>query len=143
MNNNYVVKDSGERQSFPSGAVRDTASGKTRPDLISPFFLDRLGHHLRKGASKYSEWNWAQGIPSSRCYESAMRHLLQFAQGETDEDHLSAAAFNIMVIVHNQEVLRRDVVMADGFDNALNDMPLFVRASDARVEATIEKEDYE
>jgi hypothetical protein len=139
----FIVKDSGERQHFNTGAVRDTATEKSRPDLISPFFLERLGHHLRKGAVKYSSWNWAKGIPNSRCYESAMRHLMQFAQGDTDEDHLSAAAFNIMAIIHNQEVAERGIVMADGFDNALNDMPIFVKREDQRVPVGIEKGDYE
>ena len=121
----FKVEDSGARQTYSTGAVRDTAENKPRPDLISPFFMERLGEHLRKGAAKYSEWNWAKGIPSSRCYESALRHLMQFAQGKVDEDHLSAAAFNIMVIIHNQEVQRRGVVMLKGSDRGLCDAPRF------------------
>ena len=68
--NSFIIKDSGNRERFATGAVRDTANDKPRPDLISPFFLMRLGEHLRKGANKYTEWNWAKGIPSSRCFES-------------------------------------------------------------------------
>lgn len=130
MYQGFKVEDSGERQSFSTGAVRDTSANKPRPDLISPFFLERLGEQLRKGAVKYAEWNWAKGIPSSRCYESAMRHLLQFAQGLTNEDHLSAAAFNIMVIIHNQEVKRRNVALCLGGDRGVCDMPKFVTLSE-------------
>lgn len=125
----FKVEDSGARQTYSTGAVRDTAENKPRPDLISPFFMERLGVHLRKGAAKYSEWNWAKGIPSSRCYESALRHLMQFAQGMTNEDHLSAAAFNIMVIIHNQEVQRRDVAMLPPDSRELCDMPRFYTPS--------------
>jgi hypothetical protein len=125
----FKVEDSGARQTYSTGAVRDTAENKPRPDLISPFFMERLGEHLRKGAAKYSEWNWAKGIPSSRCYESALRHLMQFAQGMTNEDHLSAAAFNIMVIIHNQEVQRRDVAMLPPDSRELCDMPRFYTPS--------------
>jgi hypothetical protein len=139
---NYVVKDSGKRQTFDSGAVRDTATDKPRPDLLSPFFLDRLGHHMRKGAEKYEEWNWAKGIPNSRCYESLMRHLMQFAQGDLTEDHLSAAAFNIMAIIHNQEVQRRGIeFIGKGTGRGLCDMPVFTTAKITN--NPINKEDYE
>lgn len=140
---NYIVKDSGERQQFSTGAVRDVSIDKPRPDLVSPFFLERLGHHLHKGAKKYSEWNWAKGIPNSRCYESAMRHLMQFAQGDTDEDHLAAAAFNIMVIIHNQEVAERGIVLDDAEHGGLCDMPRFEKCKGTTSRSELAKEDYE
>lgn len=121
----FKIEDSGERQEFVSGAVRDTAEGKSRPDLISPFFLERLGHHMCKGADKYDAWNWAKGIPNSRCYASAMRHMLEYAQGETNEDHLSAAAFNIMAMIHNQEVAVRNRELHIPTGESLLDFPVF------------------
>ena len=123
---NKQLKDSGEREQFSTGAVRDVANDKPRPDLISPFFLERLGEHLRKGAIKYQPWNWAKGIPSSRCYESAMRHLMRYAQGYTDEDHLAAAAFNIMAIIHNEETKCNAIVLTEPVDQ-INDMPKFIQ----------------
>lgn len=122
----FVVKDSGARQEFESGAVRDTSGDKPRPDLISPFFLERLGTHLRKGAAKYDTWNWAKGIPNSRCFESCMRHLIEYAQGMRDEDHLAAAAFNIMAIIHNEEVVRTGATLAPKVAD-LVDMPKFIQ----------------
>ena len=124
----FIVKDSGNRERFATGAVRDTANDKPRPDLISPFFMMRLGEHLRKGANKYTEWNWAKGIPSSRCFASCMRHLMQYAMGKRDEDHLSAAAFNIMAIIHNEETEgKAALVESESISSArtLNDMPKF------------------
>ena len=103
-NRDFIVDDSGGRESFYTGAVRDTSGNKPRPDLISPFVLERIGSHMRRGADKYSAWNWAKGMPSSRFYESLMRHLMKYAQGERDEDHLSAAAFNLFGLIHNEEL---------------------------------------
>ena len=94
--------DSGKRDEFKTGAVRDVQGDKARPDLISPFFLHRLGIWLAMGARKYGERNWEKGIPSSRCYASLMRHLNQYARAERDEDHLAAAAFNLMALIHNE-----------------------------------------
>lgn len=120
------IKDSGERQEFASGAVRDITGQKPRPDLISPFFMERLGQHLGQGAKKYSAWNWAKGIPNSRCYESLMRHLMQFAKGYTDEDHLAAAACNIMFMIHNEETMSQRCYLKASAD-ILVDMPIFVK----------------
>jgi hypothetical protein len=119
------IKDSGQRQEFESGAVRDITGNKPRPDLISPFFMERLGQHLGQGAKKYSAWNWAKGIPNSRCYESLMRHLVQFAKGDTDEDHLAAAACNLMFMIHNEEVGKQMRPMLGPMDGLLVDMPIF------------------
>ncbi len=119
------IKDSGARQEFASGAVRDITGQKPRPDLISPFFMERLGQHLGQGAKKYSPWNWAKGIPNSRCYESLMRHLMQFAKGDTDEDHLAAAACNLMFMIHNEEVGKQMRPMLGPMDGLLVDMPIF------------------
>lgn len=56
------------------------------------------------GAKKYSAWNWAKGMPSSEYWASLNRHVQDAAEGKTDEDHLSAIAFNVMGIIHNQEM---------------------------------------
>ena len=105
----FDVKDSGQRQQFETGAVRDTAVGKSRPDLVSQHFLNRLGAHLAKGALKYTDNNWKKGMPLSRFWASAWRHMVAVGMGKTDEDHLSAVAFNIMAIVHFQELNRHDL----------------------------------
>ena len=97
--------------------------------LISPFMLERLGAHMAKGAIKYAEWNWANGIPSSRCYESACRHMMMFAQGDRVEDHLSAAVFNLMVMIHNEEVEKRRITFTAPPKQTLVNMPLFVDKS--------------
>lgn len=104
---NRSMQDSGERQTFESGAVRDTAEGKPRPDLFSPFAMERIGFWLEAGARKYSEHNWSKGIPASRCLASLHRHLMKYMQGATDEDHLSAVATNCMFLLHFEEAVKR------------------------------------
>lgn len=94
----------GSIRQFDSGAVRDSNEGKSRPDLISPYFTDRLGYRLAFGAKKYQERNWEKGIPDAAFLESLERHLVAYKMGKTDEDHAAAIAFNIMGIIHNEEV---------------------------------------
>jgi hypothetical protein len=114
----FKMTDSGKRQTFGGGAVRDTASDKPRPDLISPFAEERQGHWLRMGADKYAERNWENGIPFSRCFASLKRHVMKYQQGMRDEDHLAAIMFNAMALIHYEEMIERGVLPPE-----LNDMP--------------------
>ncbi len=118
------MHDSGTRQEFNTGAVRDTADEKPRPDLISPFALERLGEWLRLGAIKYRERNWEAGMPISRCVASLWRHLLKYQQGEHDEDHLAAILFNAMAIIHYEEMIKRGTL-----PESLSDMPAYLRGA--------------
>jgi len=113
-----TMHDSGQRESFTTGAVRDTAENKPRPDLVSPFAMERLGEWLRLGAVKYRERNWEQGIPISRCIASLSRHLMAYQQGRRDEDHMAAIMCNAMFILHFEEMVRRG-----GLPEDLADMP--------------------
>ncbi|KKK63326.1 hypothetical protein LCGC14_2995400, partial [marine sediment metagenome] len=83
----HDLKHSNEKQEFSTGAQRDSQEDKSRPDLISCLFLDRLGTLLGKGAKYYGERNWEKGMPLSRFLGSAMRHLVQTIDGQEDEDH--------------------------------------------------------
>ena|SRR5690606_1387911 len=98
----YITKDSGKRESFESGAVRDTQEGKPRYDLIPPAPLKRVAELYARGAEKYSAHNWTRGMGTSRMLASAMRHLEQYRAGDVDEDHLAAVVFNVFGIMHFQ-----------------------------------------
>lgn len=112
------MHDSGERRKFSTGAVRDTAAGKPRPDLISPIFERMLSEWLAKGAEKYDERNWEKGISLSASYASLRRHVLDWMDGKTDEPHMVAVACNAMFIIHTEEMIRRGRLPA-----VLADMP--------------------
>jgi hypothetical protein len=100
------VKDSGERQEFQTGSVRDKQEGKGRYDLIPPYPLKRLAVHYENGARKYKERNWEKGQNTARYYESAMRHLLDYMSGDRSEDHLSAVVWNIFGLIFTEEMVR-------------------------------------
>lgn len=99
MGDDFVVKDSGERQQFESGMVRDTTEDKIDYSLVfdGPM-LERLAAHMTKGAKKYSSRNWMKAIndeEKERFRESATRHFVQWLRGDRDEDHAAAVMFNI------------------------------------------------
>lgn len=102
----FGLKDSGERRDFDTGSRRDVDTNKSRPDLISPFMLIRVGDHLAKGAKKYGERNWEKGQPVTVLIASAFRHLTLYMIGKRDEDHLAAIIFNIGAIIHFEECAR-------------------------------------
>ena len=101
--NRYAILDSGERTQFETGAVRDMHEGKGRMDLLPMSGLIELSKHCEEGAKKYGEHNVDKGIPQHSLCDSAMRHLIKYMRGDKDENHLRAAAWNIMWAL-NQEI---------------------------------------
>lgn len=91
-----MIKDSGERTQFASGAVRDMHEGKGDMASIPWEAVLRLSKHYENGAKKYQRWNFRKGIPVSSFIDSACRHLAKYQCGMDDEDHLAAAAFNVL-----------------------------------------------
>jgi hypothetical protein len=100
------MTDSGKRMVFGKGkALREPSTGKGRYDLVSPFFIDRIAKWMEKGAIKYYDRNWEKGgIPFHRFVDSGLRHLYKFLAGYGDEDHLAGVAFNIMALMHFEEL---------------------------------------
>ena len=113
--NEFVVNDSGKRQEFASGMVRDITENKLRPDLVrdGPMF-QRWIKHLTAGARKYAARNWMLAYGQEeldRFLESADRHFniwITYRQTGVNiedpnyptteplkEDHAAAVFFNI------------------------------------------------
>lgn len=101
------VLDSGQRQEFATGSVRDTREGKGRYDLISTIALRRLARHYQNGAVKYGDRNWEKGQPLSRYLDSAMRHLIALLDRQHDEDHCAAVAWNAFGFMHTAELIEQ------------------------------------
>lgn len=111
----FVTKDSGQRMDYPSGMRRDVQTGKARFDLIFPEgvpyqdqLLTRFAELLMRGAEKYGENNWqlANSEEELRRFKaSALRHMIQWHCGETDEDHATAVIFNLMAYENTKRKL--------------------------------------
>jgi hypothetical protein len=91
-----VIKDSGSRTEFPSGAKRDLHTGKGRMDLLPWAAIMEVSKHCENGSQKYGEHNVDKGIPTHSLCDSAARHLAKYLDGWTDEPHLLAAAWNLL-----------------------------------------------
>jgi hypothetical protein len=102
----WTTKDSGVRSEYSTGMVRDTQEGKARFDLLFPKgvpfgaqMLTRFAELMERGAKKYDERNWEKARTQDeldRYHSSALRHLVQWINGEIDEDHAAAVMFNIL-----------------------------------------------
>lgn len=109
----FVVKDSGAREEYESGMRRDSQEGKPRYDLLPREALTRWAAHMEKGAAKYGEHNWRKAESRKeleRFEASAFRHLVQWLDGERDEDHASAVLFNVAAAEYTRaRVLRAEM----------------------------------
>jgi hypothetical protein len=116
----FTIKDSGERQQFDSGMVRDVTEGKIDYLLVRDGpMLKRWAVHLTKGAVKYAKRNWMQANGKAeleRFKESAARHFEAWLNGERDEDHAAGVIFNI-----NGAEYVTDRIEAERFDKNVRD----------------------
>jgi len=75
---------------------------------IPPSFIIALADLMTESAKKYSRWNYAKGQPYTVPYDSLMRHLHEFMDGEdTDPEsgksHLLHIAANAMIMWTTQQ----------------------------------------
>lgn len=98
MAKKFITKDSGKRLNFQSGMVRDVDNDKPQYDLVYFPMIKRWAELMGRGAIKYGKHNWklAKGQEElERFKASALRHLIQWFEGDETEDHASAVFFNI------------------------------------------------
>jgi hypothetical protein len=100
------VNDSGKREEFATGSVRDTEDGKGCFDLIPALPLRRLAIHYQNGASKDGRKNWMRGQRLGRYLSSAERHIQDVKDCKHDEDHLSAIAWNAFAFMWTAEQIK-------------------------------------
>lgn len=111
------IRDSGQRQEFASGMVRDVTEGKVDYLLTrdGPMY-ERWAAHLTAGAQKYAKRNWMQADGEAeleRFRESALRHFEAWLRGDDDEDHAAAIFFNVNGAEYVRERLPRRPVGED------------------------------
>jgi hypothetical protein len=101
-----------EKQDYGTGATRDNANGKGRFDLVPDIALTRVVKVYERGGLNHGDRNWEKGLPLSRLIDSAIRHIIQYKMSKytpelRDEDHLAHAIWNLMAVIHNEEMIER------------------------------------
>lgn len=153
MEKEFIIKDSGERTTFPSGAVRDLRVNKGMSSLIPSEAWIRvaqitpngfagipvsiwvqLAKHYEAGRIKYSDAgnmnlgneNWLKGIYISVYWDSAVRHLQKILLGWEDENHYAASIWNICGMMETERRIQAGILPID-LDN--RDKNTFTTAS--------------
>jgi hypothetical protein len=112
------LPDTGKRQEFGTGAVRDASVGKGHFHSIPPLALRKLAKRFEDGAAKYSKNNWMKGIPLSAYVDSISRHFLALQEGDTSEDHAGALIWNACTMAWTDEEIK-----AGRLPRELDDLP--------------------
>ena len=116
----FVTKDSGAKDTFPSGYQRDCSAGKGAHNLLPFFALTRDAKLYERGAAKYGPDNWTKGAPFSRTMQSVIRHVFQYMMGDRSEDHLAAARWGLAAIMTYEEMIARGLLPRE-----LDDLPRY------------------
>ena len=80
-------------------------------DLLPMCALIRVARHMedaitpdpKTGVPHYPERNWEKGLPMHSMLDSAIRHLMKYMDGWKDEDHLCAAATNLLMAMWTED----------------------------------------
>lgn len=78
--------------------------GKTQFHLLPSDGISELAKVYMFGARKYSAYNWERGMAWSRCFNSLLRHLYAYWDGEerdaeTGLHHMAHAAWNALALL--------------------------------------------
>lgn len=86
-----------------TGAVRsklfpDAGSFPLRFDLMfqNDVAMRRIAETFGEGSIKYGDNNWQKGFPRSVMMSHCLEHIRLYLMGNTEEDHLAHAAWNLM-----------------------------------------------
>lgn len=102
---------------FEGGGIRQSALGKGTFKYIPTVALRRLSHRYQYGEIKYGATdNFKKGLPISDCWDSAMRHMVAYLEGDNSEDHMAAVIWNACCIME-MECNNRNFVDIDSRKN--------------------------
>lgn len=89
----------------PTVLLREDKTGKPDFTYVGEMYkvFSRVMQRFQMGAAKYARLNWRNAEDNQTYKESALRHLMQYVSGETDEDHLAAACANILILMDLEE----------------------------------------
>lgn len=121
--NKEEINSSGSKDQFFTGAQRDSSQGKGAPYMIPIIALRQLAQHYESGGKLYGALNFHKGMPLSRLYDSATRHLWSWAEGKTNENHLAAALWNISVAIWTE-----DQIKSGKLPKELSDLPYHAKS---------------
>lgn len=102
-NNPQVTTETGATRSC---LFREGRGGfPERLDLVmtNAVALRRLAATYGEGNAKYGEINWQQGFKESVLVTHALEHLLKYIAGESDEDDIAHAVWNLMTLMWVEE----------------------------------------
>ena len=89
------LKDSGARETSITGGQKEPSNGRGNFALLPFEVIWDDAVHYEKGAAKYAARNFEKGIEFSKCFSSALRHMIQFWLGDRSEPHLIAARWHL------------------------------------------------
>lgn len=89
-----------EVNAFEGGSFRQKDLGNGVFHCMPVSGIRRLSQRYELGTVKYENGDaYKDGLPTSQCFDHALKHLFEYLDGDNTEDHLAAAAWNILAIM--------------------------------------------
>lgn len=100
-----IVNETSETGANRAKLYPKTGKFNIRLDLVfnNPIGLRRLAETYGEGAIKYGPNNWKKGFKESVFISHALEHIRLHFHGDTSEDHIAHACWNLFTLMHFQE----------------------------------------
>jgi len=132
------LKDSGAREEFGTGSVRDKQRGKGAFHLVPSWVVWLVSRIYEEGALKYAPRNWELGQNLSQYVKSAENHLAKLKAGLRDEPHASQVIWNMIGYVYTGALCKLGLRPKE-----LNDMPDQLNADPAAIAEPLSQFEYD
>lgn len=86
---------------YSTGAERGSDAIKCI-HMLSPIAMRRWANAYEDGL-KYGKYNYLKGMPADDMFDHILTHISQFLLGDSSEDHLGHAMWNIGTLIHYSE----------------------------------------
>lgn len=123
------------KETFASGAQRDTQDGKLRYELIPPGPLAALAKIYTDGAAKYGENNYQKGMPFMRVAASLLRHYYAWVAGDRSERHMANLAWNAFALLFYEDQVEKGALPQELDDRPVSPVVEMLRTDEVKKES--------
>lgn len=99
-----------DKETFTSGATRDSQKGKLRYDLVPMIALKRLVQVYTRGCETHTDRNWEKGIEFQRMIGSIDRHWnnwkMRGKPAQVTDDDLAQASWGMFGLMWFEEMIK-------------------------------------
>ena len=122
MSQEKIEETIGDLESDKLGSGARFNGGKVRYELIPSHLLESTARVFEYGAKKYTDWNWAKGMPFTAVIGCMKRHIAEIERSsdydsESNQRHIGHIICNALMLEHYMNMIEKNPDLKEMLDN--------------------------